>query len=94
MILYKRPQISTGRRCCFIPQTVVEGSNGHLNVPHRTNTKIKPKTRKAACIALAAKMVYSWEDKEEICYRMYIEEKKSLEEIMDYFKAELKFGPS
>lgn len=33
-------------------------------------------------------MVYDWDDsqKEEICYRMYIEEKRSLEEIMDYFK--------
>jgi hypothetical protein len=32
-------------------------------------------------------MVYDWDSgKEEICYRMYIEEKRSLEEIMDYFK--------
>ncbi|RDL42348.1 uncharacterized protein BP5553_02327 [Venustampulla echinocandica] len=39
-------------------------------------------------------MVYDWENKEEICYRMYIEEKKSLEEIMDYMKEEHKFAPS
>ncbi|KAF4609395.1 hypothetical protein G7Y89_g15873 [Cudoniella acicularis] len=39
-------------------------------------------------------MVYDWENKEEICYRMYIEEKKSLEEIMEYMKEELKFAPS
>jgi hypothetical protein len=38
-------------------------------------------------------MVYDWENKEEICYRMYIEEKKSLEEIMDYMKDEYKFAP-
>lgn len=38
-------------------------------------------------------MVYDWENKEEPCYRMYIEEKKSLEDIMDHFKA-LGFAPS
>ncbi|KAH8597576.1 hypothetical protein B0O99DRAFT_508289 [Bisporella sp. PMI_857] len=39
-------------------------------------------------------MVYDWEDKEDICYKMYIEEKKSLEEIMEYMKKEHKFAPS
>jgi len=39
-------------------------------------------------------MVYDWENKVEICYRMYIEEKKSLEEIMEYMKEEFKFTPS
>ncbi|KZF21971.1 hypothetical protein L228DRAFT_283172 [Xylona heveae TC161] len=39
-------------------------------------------------------MVYDWEGKEEICYRMYIEEKKSLEEIMEYMKTEHNFAPS
>ncbi|RKF56907.1 hypothetical protein GcM3_192034 [Golovinomyces cichoracearum] len=39
-------------------------------------------------------MVYDWEDKEEVCYRMYIEEKKSLEEIMEYMKVHHKFNPS
>ncbi|KAL3425155.1 hypothetical protein PVAG01_04436 [Phlyctema vagabunda] len=39
-------------------------------------------------------MVYDWENKEDICYRMYIEEKKSLEEIMEYMKNEHKFAPS
>ncbi len=43
--------------------------------------------------ALIAKMVYDWENKEEICYRMYIEEKKSLEEIMDFMKEHHKFAP-
>ncbi|KAG4443950.1 hypothetical protein IFR05_000590 [Cadophora sp. M221] len=39
-------------------------------------------------------MVYDWENKEDICYRMYIDEKKSLEEIMDFMKEEHKFAPS
>jgi len=43
--------------------------------------------------AIIAKMVYDWENKEEICYRMYIEEKKSLEEIMEFMKEEHKFAP-
>lgn len=38
-------------------------------------------------------MVYDWENKEEICYRMYIEEKRSLEEIMEHMKEEHKFAP-
>ena len=41
----------------------------------------------------SAKMVYDWDNKEDICYRMYIEEKKSLEEIMEYMKEEHKFTP-
>lgn len=39
-------------------------------------------------------MVYDWENKEELCYRLYIEEKKSLEEIMDFLKEHHKFTPS
>lgn len=38
-------------------------------------------------------MVYDWESKEEMCYRLYIEEKKSLEEIMEYMKENYKFAP-
>jgi hypothetical protein len=38
-------------------------------------------------------MVYDWENKEDICYRMYIEEKKSLEDIMEYMKEHHKFAP-
>jgi Clr5 domain len=38
-------------------------------------------------------MVYDWEDKEDVCYRMYIEEKKSLEEIMEFMKTERNFAP-
>ena len=39
------------------------------------------------------KMVYDWEGKEPICYRMYIDEKKSLEDIMEYMKTEHNFAP-
>ncbi|EKD13261.1 hypothetical protein MBM_08704 [Drepanopeziza brunnea f. sp. 'multigermtubi' MB_m1] len=39
-------------------------------------------------------MVYDWENKEAMCYRMYIEEKKSLEDIMEYMKEEHQFAPS
>jgi len=38
-------------------------------------------------------MVYDWEDKEQLCYQMYIEEKKSLEEIMDFMKVNHQFAP-
>jgi hypothetical protein len=38
-------------------------------------------------------MVYDWENKEAVCYKLYIEEKKSLEEIMEYMKQEHQFAP-
>ena len=43
--------------------------------------------REAQC-----KMVYEWEDKEGECYRLYVEERKSLDEVMDHFK-EQGFAP-
>lgn len=33
-------------------------------------------------------MVYNWEGKESECYRLYVEEKKSLDEVMEVFRAE------
>ncbi|KAF7902942.1 hypothetical protein EAF00_002844 [Botryotinia globosa] len=39
-------------------------------------------------------MVYDWDNKQEMCYSMYIEEKKSLEEIMEYLKENMSFNPS
>ncbi|KAI9824632.1 MAG: hypothetical protein M1832_001722 [Thelocarpon impressellum] len=39
-------------------------------------------------------MVYDWDGKEDVCYRMYIEDKRSLEDIMDYMKTEHNFAPS
>ena len=31
-------------------------------------------------------MVYSWDDKEAICYRLYVEERRSLEEVICYWE--------
>ncbi|KAI9810594.1 MAG: hypothetical protein M1827_006156 [Pycnora praestabilis] len=39
-------------------------------------------------------MVYDWDGKEDMCYKMYIEDKKSLEDIMDFMKLEHNFAPS
>lgn len=38
-------------------------------------------------------MVYSWDAHEPKCYRLYIDEKKSLEEIMDIMRIEDNFTP-
>ncbi|BDD60523.1 hypothetical protein MPDQ_003873 [Monascus purpureus] len=39
-------------------------------------------------------MVYDWDGKREICYQMYIKDKKALEEIMEYMKSAYQFAPS
>ncbi|OQE29688.1 hypothetical protein PENSTE_c002G02076 [Penicillium steckii] len=39
-------------------------------------------------------MVYDWAGKRDICYRMYIQDKKALEEIMEYLRTAYQFGPS
>ncbi|OJD17289.1 hypothetical protein AJ78_02623 [Emergomyces pasteurianus Ep9510] len=39
-------------------------------------------------------MVYDWDGKRDICYKMYIEDKKALEEIMEYMKVYYQFAPS
>lgn len=31
-------------------------------------------------------MVYSWDDKEVDCYRLYVEEKRSLDEVVSYWE--------
>ncbi len=38
-------------------------------------------------------MVYDWIAHEATCYRLYIDEKKSLEDIMAYMKDHHKFTP-
>lgn len=43
--------------------------------------------------SILIKMVYDWDGKREICYQMYIQEKKALEEIMDYMKVTYQFAP-
>jgi hypothetical protein len=35
---------------------------------------------------VAAVMVYSWDDKEAECYRLYVEEKRSLDEVISYWE--------
>ncbi|KAL4897390.1 hypothetical protein BDV59DRAFT_167606 [Aspergillus ambiguus] len=39
-------------------------------------------------------MVYDWDGKRDICYQMYIKDKKALEEIMEYMKNAYDFSPS
>lgn len=41
----------------------------------------------------ATVMVYDWEGKRDVCYQMYIKDKKALEEIMEYMKANYQFAP-
>jgi hypothetical protein len=31
-------------------------------------------------------MVYNWDDKEVDCYRLYVEEKRSLDELISYWE--------
>ncbi|OJJ08726.1 hypothetical protein ASPVEDRAFT_47906 [Aspergillus versicolor CBS 583.65] len=39
-------------------------------------------------------MVYDWDGKREICYQMYIKDRKALEEIMEYMRDVYQFSPS
>ncbi|KIV81533.1 hypothetical protein PV11_03711 [Exophiala sideris] len=39
-------------------------------------------------------MVYNWDPHKDVCYKLYIEERKSLEEIMQYMRDTLNFAPS
>jgi hypothetical protein len=36
--------------------------------------------------ALRLSMVYNWDDKEGECYRLYVEEKRSLDEVISYWE--------
>lgn len=38
-------------------------------------------------------MGYDWDDKREVCYRLYVDEKRSLEEVVEYFRDKLQFVP-
>ncbi len=38
-------------------------------------------------------MVYDWDAHHQTCYRLYIEEGKSLEEIMDHMRTAHRFTP-
>ncbi|KAL2824728.1 hypothetical protein BDW59DRAFT_81558 [Aspergillus cavernicola] len=39
-------------------------------------------------------MVYDWDGKRDICFQMYIKDKKALEEIMEYMRNVYQFSPS
>ncbi|KAF1737225.1 hypothetical protein CRV24_002841 [Beauveria bassiana] len=39
-------------------------------------------------------MVYDWDTHQETCYQLYIQEGRSLEDIMEYLKAAHEFCPS
>lgn len=41
----------------------------------------------------SVKMVYEWEDKEAECYQLYVEERKSLDEVMQHMKDVHNFNP-
>lgn len=38
-------------------------------------------------------MVYDWDSKEQLCFDLYINQKKSLEQIIEYMRKEFDFTP-
>lgn len=38
-------------------------------------------------------MVYNWDPHREVCYRLYVEEKRSLDEIVEYMREHYDFTP-
>jgi hypothetical protein len=38
-------------------------------------------------------MGYDWDSYQQICYQLYIDENKSLEDIMEYLRTRHKFTP-
>lgn len=57
----------------------------HCDTVCRIHT-IRRLTRSQQLIAIT--MVYDWEDKQETCYRLYVDEKKSLDDVMKFFREE------
>ncbi|KAG5953458.1 hypothetical protein E4U57_005373 [Claviceps arundinis] len=45
-------------------------------------------------VATRAAMVYEWDEHQQTCHRLYVEEGKSLKEIRDHMKTVYKFTPS
>ncbi|KAJ5096265.1 hypothetical protein NUU61_005621 [Penicillium alfredii] len=43
---------------------------------------------------VSSTMVYDWAGKRDICYQMYIQDKKALEEIMEHMRTAYQFAPS
>lgn len=44
-------------------------------------------------VATRAAMVYEWDEHQQTCHRLYVEEGKSLKEIRDHMKTVYKFTP-
>ena len=40
-----------------------------------------------------AKMVYDWDDKLDDAYRLYVEQRMSLDQVMEWFRREKGFAP-
>jgi len=38
-------------------------------------------------------MVYEWAPHKEVCYRLYVEEKRTLEDIVEYMREHHSFAP-
>lgn len=39
------------------------------------------------------KMVYDWDGKQEECYRLYVQEKRPLDVVMEHFREHYDFAP-
>lgn len=42
---------------------------------------------------MTAKMGYDWSDKEADCFRLYVQEGKPIDEVIDWFRREKGFAP-
>jgi len=65
----------------------------HVAIPRQPSSAASPYHDRLGGRLNNGKMVYNWDNFETICYQMYIEDKKSLEEIMEYMKVHHKFSP-
>src|ERR1700712_583965 len=68
----------------FSLQTTVYSSDNRRQPSDKLHTLLQSISRASA--EGAPTMVYDWAGKREICYQMYIQEKKPLEEIMEYMR--------
>lgn len=55
--------------------------------------QVQTQDRSDASAAPASAMVYDWDPHQETCYRLYIQERKSLEDIMEHMKLAHRFAP-
>lgn len=59
---------------------------GRLTTPRR-RVVIEPLAQLGDGSGLRRDMVYNWDDKEAECYRLYVEEKRNLDEVIAYWEA-------